>query len=169
VDLHRGVALLQLLAIRVHGDKVDLGDAGVHHPVHRIQPGTADTDDADDRQVGGRVGTRRVMEARRGLGHRLQVATGGRLPHALARRLGRSLRLRGRHRHLDLGGRRGLRRLRNVGRGQGRRGTRLRRKIGDVLDRLLEGGLGTTVARLRPRLFRLGLGRLRRARRLGIT
>ncbi len=52
VDLHLGVRHLQLLQVGVDGDELDLVDARVDHAVDRVQAGTADTDDADDRQVG---------------------------------------------------------------------------------------------------------------------
>ena len=59
VDLHRRVAHLELLDVRVHGDELDARDPGIDHPVDRVQAGAADADDADDRQVGGGVGPRR--------------------------------------------------------------------------------------------------------------
>ena len=72
VDLHLGVRHLQLLQVGVDGDELDLADPGVDHPVDRVQPGAADTDDADDREVRARVGARHAVQARRGLGQRLE-------------------------------------------------------------------------------------------------
>ena len=48
-------------------------DTGVDHPVDRVQPSAADADDPNDREVGARLGVRCSMEARRGLGHRLNA------------------------------------------------------------------------------------------------
>ena len=36
---------VQLLDVGVDRDELDLGDAGVDHPVDRVQPGAADADD----------------------------------------------------------------------------------------------------------------------------
>ena len=72
VDLRRRVAHLKLLDVGVDGDEVDLGDAGVDHPVERVQPGAADADDADHREVGRAVA--RALEASRVLGQRLEPA-----------------------------------------------------------------------------------------------
>ena len=70
MDLDRRVAHLELLDVRVDRDEVDLGDPGVHHPVERVQPGAADADDADHREVGGAVA--RPLEAGRILGKRVE-------------------------------------------------------------------------------------------------
>ena len=113
VDLRLRVRHLQLLDVRVDGDELDLRDAGVHHPVQRVQAGAADADDADHREVRRGLAARRADDARRRLGQRV---------------------LRGR-RQLRLGRRRlRLRRLRGSG-------SRLRHGRGrdDVLDRLLPG------------------------------
>ena len=72
VDLDRRVARLELLDIGVDGDEIDLRDAGVHHPMNRVETGTADARDADDSQVGARIGTD-LVQARRWLGNRLDV------------------------------------------------------------------------------------------------
>ena len=61
----------ELLDVRVDGDEVDVGDARVDHPVERVQAGAADSDDADDGEVRARLGARRAVQARRGLGERL--------------------------------------------------------------------------------------------------
>ena len=45
------VRQLELLDVGVDRDEVDLGDAGVDHPVERVQAGAADADDADHGQV----------------------------------------------------------------------------------------------------------------------
>ena len=59
---------LELLDVGVDGDELDLGDAGVDHPVDRVQAGAADADDADDGEVRGGVAARGAVQARRGLG-----------------------------------------------------------------------------------------------------
>ena len=66
VELDRRLALLQLLDVRVHGDELDLRDPRLDHAVDGVQPRPADADDADDREVGGRVG--RGVERMRGAG-----------------------------------------------------------------------------------------------------
>ena len=60
VDLDRRVRELELLHVGVDGDELDLRDAGVDHPVDRVQAGAADADDADHRQIAGacRAGSR---------------------------------------------------------------------------------------------------------------
>ena len=83
VDLHRRVGELELLRIGIDGDEVDLRDAGVHHPVDRVDAGAADADHADDREVGGDVA--RDVEPRRALRHRRHEAR--RRPVRLDRRL----------------------------------------------------------------------------------
>ena len=72
VDLRRRVAHLELLDVGVDRDEVDLRDAGVDHPVERVQAGAADADDADHREVRGAVA--RALEARRLVGQRLEPA-----------------------------------------------------------------------------------------------
>ena len=62
VDLDRRVGDLELLDVRVDGDELDLREAGVDHAVDRVEAGSADADDADDREVRGRVGSRRTVE-----------------------------------------------------------------------------------------------------------
>ena len=76
VDLRRRVAHLELLDVGVDRDEVDLRDAGVHHPVERVQAGAADADDADHGEVRGAVA--RALEASRVLGQRLEPARRGR-------------------------------------------------------------------------------------------
>ena len=44
---------LELLHVGVDRDELDLRDAGVDHPVERVQAGAADSDDADDGEVRG--------------------------------------------------------------------------------------------------------------------
>ncbi len=121
----------------VDRDELDLGDPGVDHPVDRVQAGAADPDDADDREVRGRLAPRRTMEARRRLRQRLEMPHGGRLgqavPEVQGLGLGLGLGLRCR---LRFGLRRGL---------EERRG---------VLDRLLERLFG------RRRLLLLYRGRI---------
>ena len=80
VDLRRRVAHLQLLDVRVDRDEVDLRDAGVDHPVDRVQAGAADADDADDREVGG--GVAGALEPGRLLGKRVEPAGERRAPGA---------------------------------------------------------------------------------------
>ena len=65
VDLRRRIGALERLDIGVHGHELDLVDAGVDHAVDRVQPGAADADDADDRDVRARVGSGRRLERRR--------------------------------------------------------------------------------------------------------
>ena len=72
VHLDLGVADGQLLHVRVDRDEVDVGDARVDHPVERVQAGAADSDHADDREVGGRCAFPRPVQARRGLGQGLE-------------------------------------------------------------------------------------------------
>jgi hypothetical protein len=88
VDLDRRVREGQLLDVRVDGDELDVPDARVDHAIDRVQPRAADSDDADDREVGARLRAWRAMEARRWLRERLdagklldrpQVRTGRRL------------------------------------------------------------------------------------------
>src|SRR5207244_8240028 len=79
VDLHGRVAELELLDVRVHGDELDLRDARVDHPVDRVQPGAADADDADDGEVGARIGAGDVVETRGRVGNGLDVALNRRL------------------------------------------------------------------------------------------
>ena len=55
VDLHVGVAQRELLEVGVDGDELDLGEAGVDHPVDGVQTCAADAHYADDRLVG-RIG-----------------------------------------------------------------------------------------------------------------
>src|SRR3954454_11155659 len=73
VDLDRSVAHAQLLDVGVDGDELDLADAGVDHPVDRIEAGSADTHDLDHREVGARLGAR-AMQPRGRLRERLEVA-----------------------------------------------------------------------------------------------
>ena len=87
VDLRRRVAHLQLLDVGVDRDEVDLRDAGVDHPVDRVQAGAADADDADDGEV--RRAVAGALEARRLLGKRVEPARERPLGSALRRpRLG---------------------------------------------------------------------------------
>ena len=79
VDLQRRVVHLQLLDVGVDRDELDPCQAGVDHPVERVQPGPADPDDADNGQVGGRVGARSTPEPRGLLGQRLDPAGRGAL------------------------------------------------------------------------------------------
>ena len=51
VDLHRRVAHLERLDVGVDGDELDLGDAGVDHPVDGVDPCAADADDLDHGEV----------------------------------------------------------------------------------------------------------------------
>jgi hypothetical protein len=152
-DLDRRVRDRESLAVGVDGDEVDLRDAGVHHPVDRVQPCAADADDADRGDVGGPLGRRHAMELRCWLQHGLEVA--GRCP----RRCGL-----GGH-FVDL-----LHRRRG---GDGRFRLRLRfglglaREIGDVLDRLVECGLGARIGG--RRLGRLPAGLLRALCGLGLA
>ena len=95
VDLGRRVGHVQLLDVGVDGDELDLGDARVDHPVERVQPGAADADDADDREVRRGVAARRAVDARRGLRER---RTARRAAAPARRRLGAlaaAARLRG--------------------------------------------------------------------------
>ena len=66
VDLHRRVRQLELLHVGVDGDELDLRDAGVDHPVDRVQAGAADADDADHGEVAAscRAGSRTRAAAR---------------------------------------------------------------------------------------------------------
>jgi hypothetical protein len=70
MDLGRGVAHLQLLDVGIDCDEVDLRDAGIDHPVDRVQPGAADPDDAEHRQVGRVVAS--PLEAGRLIGQRIE-------------------------------------------------------------------------------------------------
>ena len=71
VDLHLRVAECELLKIGVDCDELDGREARVDHPVDRVQPGAADTDDLDVREVG-RLGARSAMQPRGWLGKRLE-------------------------------------------------------------------------------------------------
>jgi hypothetical protein len=51
VQLDVGVAHLQRLGVRVGGDELDAAQAGVDHPVDRVGPAAADSDDLDDREI----------------------------------------------------------------------------------------------------------------------
>ena len=86
-DLRRRVRDRERLPVGVHGDEVDLGDPRVHHPVDRVQPGAADADDADRRDVRGALRRRHAVELRRRLEHRLEVAGGGARRGSLRRHL----------------------------------------------------------------------------------
>ena len=108
VDLQLGIRDLELLHVGVDGDEVDLVDAGVDHPVDRVQPGAADADDLDLREVRAERPDARVRETRGRFGHRLEVARDRRLRDRRRRRLGHGLwrgngrfRVR-RNRRLDL-------------------------------------------------------------------
>ena len=72
VELHLGVRHLQLLQVGVDRDELDLADPGVHHPVDRVQASAADADDANHGEVRAGVGARNAVQARRGLGQRLE-------------------------------------------------------------------------------------------------
>jgi hypothetical protein len=97
VDLDRRVRNGQLLDVRVDADELDVRDPRVDHPVDRVQPRTADSDDTDDREVGAWLRARRTMEAGRRLRECLdprklldgpQVRPGCRLRLRLAHGLG---------------------------------------------------------------------------------
>ena len=133
VDLRLRVRHLQLLDVGVDRDELDLRDAGVHHPVDRVQAGAADADDADQRDVRRGLAARHAVQPRRRLGKRVALRF-GRLVRARvldrerARRRGRG------------GGRRWWWRGRGRGRGDGRRCRDGRRRGGqDVLGGLLPG------------------------------
>ena len=74
MDLDRRLAHLELLDVGVDRDELDLRDAGVHHPVERVQAGAAHADDADHGEIGGGVRARDAVQARCSLGHLLQPA-----------------------------------------------------------------------------------------------
>ena len=78
VELDGRIRELELLQVGVDGDELDRRDPGVDHPVDRVQARAADPDDADHREVGGRVRAGRVLEPRSGLGKRLEEAARGR-------------------------------------------------------------------------------------------
>jgi len=98
VHLRRGIAHLELLDIRVHGDEIDLRDPGIKHSVERIEAGSADPDDADDREIRRAVATalepprvvRKRIEPRRRrtVGRRRRLGLRFRLPPAPLRELG---------------------------------------------------------------------------------
>ena len=159
VDLDRGIARAQLLDVGVDGDELDLADAGVDHPVDRVEAGSADTHDLDHREVGAGFGARAVQPRGR-LGERLEVARD-------RRQVGRlELGLGGRRQRLGTRARR--RRLRI---GQRRPGLRVRRGRRRRRDRRLDTGLLPARDVLDRALVRLGrsLGRGGRGilRRLG--
>ncbi len=150
-DLRRRVRDRERLAVGVDGDEVDLRDPGVHHAVDRVEPGAADSDDADGGDVRGALRRRHAMEPRRRLEHRLEVA---------------SRRARGGDLVRHLVGGRG-----HGGRGRDRRlGCELRlgllREVGDVLDGLVERGFCPGVDRRR---LALGSALLRTLRGLGLA
>ena len=51
VDLLVGLRHEKRLRVRVHGDELDAGDAGLDHPCHRIRAAAADSDDLDDGEI----------------------------------------------------------------------------------------------------------------------
>jgi hypothetical protein len=51
VDLDVGVAHQQRLRVRVHGDELDAGEAGLDHAIDGIRAAAADADDLDDSEV----------------------------------------------------------------------------------------------------------------------
>ena len=133
MDLDRRIRERELLNVGVDRDELDVLDAGVDHPVDRVQAGAADADDADDREIRAGLGTWRPVKAGRRLRHRLDARQFLDWPQVRSRRRFRSGR--------DLG----------LGLGLGRK--RLERR--GVLDRLLERLLRSS---LRDRLgFGLGL------------
>ena len=77
MELGGSVRDLELLRVGVDSEEVDLGDARVHHAVDRVDPGTADSHDADDREIRGNVTG--DVEPRRAVGHRGDEAACGRL------------------------------------------------------------------------------------------
>ena len=101
VDLDRRIRERELLDVRVDGDELDVRDARIDHAVDRVQPGAADSDDADDGRVGARLRVRRAMQARRRLGQRLdarQLLDGAQVRLGRGSRFGLDLGL-----HLDDG------------------------------------------------------------------
>src|SRR5262249_27500162 len=126
VDLDRRVAHPELLDVRVARDELARREAGVDHPVDGVEAGTADADDLDDREVGGRLTARNPVEPRRRL--RQWLEHWRRLRNGLeADRLRLMLGLRLRH-GLGLGLQDG---------GDRRRLGLLLYELRDVLDRLL--------------------------------
>ena len=102
VDLHRRVAHVQRLDVRVHRDELDLADAGVDHPVDGVHAGAADADDLDHGEVRARV-ARAARDAaapaaraaaRRSADGTAAAATGGTAADLRRRRLGRRRRRR---------------------------------------------------------------------------
>ena len=71
MNLHLRIGAAQLLDVSVDGDELDLREAGVDHPIDRVQPGAADADDADHRDVLAGVRRGNAVKPRRGLGRRL--------------------------------------------------------------------------------------------------
>ena len=153
VDLDGRLGEVELLHVRVDGDEIDLSDAGIHHPVDRVQPAAADADDANHREV--RRGVAADVQPRGALGHGLDEPARRRLVRRIGLRDGDRSRRCYRRRRI---GRRRLDRRLDHG---CRLGSRVRRvEIVDVLDRLLERCL--VAARLlrwnRRRRARRGLG-----------
>ncbi len=134
-DLRRGIRDRERLAVGVDGDEVDLGDPRVHHPVDRVQPGSAHPDHADRGDVGRAPGWRHAVQLRSGLEHRLEVARGGPRSGGLGRDV-----LLGLHRRRGRSTRRN--RLGHLGLWLGRL-----REVRDVLDGLVERGLRPRVDR----------------------
>jgi hypothetical protein len=96
VDLVVGVRHVQLLHVGVHGEEVDLVDAGVDHPVDGVQPRAADADDEDAREVRPGGAGVRAVQPRSGLRERVDVTRHRRLGNHRRRRnrLGRRIRRR---------------------------------------------------------------------------
>ena len=67
VDLHGGVGERELLRVGVDREELDAADAGLDHPVDRVDAGATDADDADHGQVGGGL---RARGERHGPGRR---------------------------------------------------------------------------------------------------
>src|SRR5262249_50656162 len=55
LKLDVGVAHLQRLGVRVHGDELDALQAGIDHAIYGVGAPAADSDDLDHRQVATRV------------------------------------------------------------------------------------------------------------------
>jgi hypothetical protein len=94
VDLRLRIGNLELLHVGVDRDELHLVDAGVDHAVDGVEPRAPDTDDLDLGQVGAERSRARVMQARRRLRHRLDVADDGRLRNRSRGRIGDGLWLR---------------------------------------------------------------------------
>src|SRR5438874_2738101 len=58
VDLHGSVAHVQRLHVGVHGDELDLIDAGVDHPVDGVETRASDPDHLDHREIRAGVAAR---------------------------------------------------------------------------------------------------------------